>query len=120
MDMCFKYGKTIIIATELLKSMVSSPFPTRAEVSDVYNSVMLRTDCVMLSDETAIGQFPIQACQMMHDIVVEAESHTNNKHKDFEITFVDNYAIDKKMIAKNALFIADEIKADYILLFTNS
>jgi len=100
--------------------MVHSPFPTRAEVSDVYNSVILRTDCVMLSDETAVGNFPIQSCQMMSDIIIEAESHTHNKHKDFEITFTDNYAIDKKMVAKNALLIADEIKADYILLFTNS
>ena len=65
MDMCFTYGKTIIVATELLKSMVESPFPTRAEVSDVYNSVILRTDCTMLSDETAVGKFPVQSCQMM-------------------------------------------------------
>lgn len=120
MDTCFTYGKPIIIATELLKSMVESPFPTRAEVSDVYNSVILRTDCTMLSDETAVGKFPIQSCQMMTDVILEAEEHTNNKHKDFEITFTTNYALDKKMIAKNALFIADEIKADYILLFTNS
>lgn len=120
MDVCFTYWKTIIIATELLKSMVHSPFPTRAEVSDVYNSVILRTDCVMLSDETAIGSFPIESCQMMKEIIIEAESHTNNKHKDFEITFTDNYAIDKKMIAKNALFVADEVQANYILLFTNS
>lgn len=47
------YGKTIVIATELLKSMVESPFPTRAEVSDVYNCVMMRADVTMLSDETA-------------------------------------------------------------------
>lgn len=120
MDTCFKYWKPIIIATELLKSMVEQPFPTRAEVSDVYNSVILRTDCVMLSDETAVWKFPIQACQMMADIVLEAEQHTNNKHKWFEITFVDNYALDKKTIARTALTIADEVNADYILLFTNS
>lgn len=120
MDTCFTYWKTIIVATELLKSMVESPFPTRAEVSDVYNSVILRTDCTMLSDETAVGKFPIQACQMMTDIISEAEQHTNNKHKDFEITFTSNYALDKKMIAKNALFVADAVQADYILLFTNS
>jgi pyruvate kinase len=120
MDTCFKYGKTTIIATELLKSMVESPFPTRAEVSDVYNSVILRTDCVMLSDETAIGKFPLQACKMMNDVLLEAEQHTKNKHKDFEITFTANYALDKKMIAKSALFIADEIGADHIILFTNS
>lgn len=120
MDTCFTYGKTIIVATELLKSMVESPFPTRAEVSDVYNSVILRTDCTMLSDETAVGKFPIQSCQMMTDVILEAEQHTNNKHKDFEITFTTNYALDKKMIAKNALFVADEVKADCIVLFTNS
>gem|GEM_PF-6381242 len=120
MKQCFAYGKPIIIATELLKSMVNSQFPTRAEVSDVYNSVVLRTDCVMLSDETAVGKFPIQSCQMMEDVVVEAELHTNNKHKDFEITFTQNYVIDKKIIAKSSLIIADDVKADYILLFTNS
>jgi len=120
MDSCFSYWKTIIVATELLKSMVDSNFPTRAEVSDVYNSVILRTDCTMLSDETAVGKFPIQSCQMMSDVLLEAEKHTNNKHKDFEITFTENYALDKKMIAKNALFVADQVKADYILLFTNS
>ena len=120
MDSCFTYGKTIIVATELLKSMVESPFPTRAEVSDVYNSVILRTDCTMLSDETAVWKFPIQACQMMTDVIHEAEQHTNNKHKDYEITFTENYALDKKMIAKSALHIADQVNADYILLFTNS
>lgn len=41
----------------------------------------------MLSDETAIGKFPVQACQMMTDVILEAEKHTNNKHKDYEITY---------------------------------
>ncbi len=120
MDCCFMYWKPIIVATELLKSMIDSPFPTRAEVSDVYNSIILRTDCIMLSDETAIGKFPIQSCQMMSDVVAEAEKHTNNKHKNFEVPIEETISLDKKMIAKNALFIADEVKADFIILFTNS
>lgn len=120
MDACFTYGKTIVIATELLKSMVESPFPTRAEVSDVYNCVMMRTDVTMLSDETAAGKFPIQSAQMMSDVLAEAESHTNNKHKDFDITFVDNYPYDDKMVAKSALYFADEIKADFLLIFSKT
>jgi len=120
MKQCFVYGKTIIVATELLKSMVHNQFPTRAEVSDVYNSVVLRTDCLMLSDETAVWDFPIQSCQMMANVALEAESHITNKHKDFEITFTENYVVDKKVIARSALMIADDVQADYILLFTNS
>lgn len=120
MDACFKYGKTIVIATELLKSMVESPFPTRAEVSDVYNCVMMRADVTMLSDETASWKFPIQSAQMMSEVLGEAEDHTNNKHKDFDITFVDNYPYDDKMVAKSALYFADEIKADFLLIFSKT
>ena len=120
MDMCFSYGKTVIIATELLKSMVSSPFPTRAEVSDVYNSVMLRTDCLMLSEETAIGNYPIESVQTMTDIIEEAEKHTNNKHKDFAMDETNAVTKAKKMLAKHAFVMADEYKAKCIVLFTHS
>ena len=76
LDMCFQYWKPVIIATELMKSMVNNPFPTRAEVSDVYNSVLMRADAVMLSDEKAIGKYPIKAVQYMEKIVWEAERTT--------------------------------------------
>jgi pyruvate kinase len=57
---------------------------------------------------------------MMANVALEAESHITNKHKDFEITFTENYVVDKKVIARSALMIADDVQADYILLFTNS
>ena len=120
MDMCFMYGKTIIIATELLKSMVNNKFPTRAEISDVYNSVILRTDCLMLSEETAIGNYPIESVQMMTDVIQEAEQHTNNKHKDFFVQETNEITKEKKLIVKHALQIADETKAKYVILFTHS
>lgn len=119
LDACFTYGKTCIMATELLKSMTYSPFPTRAEVSDVYNSVIARVDAVMLSDETAIGKFPIETVTLMRETVEEAEKHTTNKHKDF-IIIGDEISIEKKLITKHALLLADEIKATCMIVFSHS
>ena len=120
LDACFKYGRPCIMATELLKSMTTSPFPTRAEVSDVYNSVIARVDAVMLSDETAIGEYPVETVTLMRQTVEEAEKHTNNKHKDFEITGDNKIALEKKLMAKHALLLADELEAKNIIVFTHS
>jgi pyruvate kinase len=120
LDACFKYGRTCIMATELLKSMTTSPFPTRAEVSDVYNSVIARVDAVMLSDETAIGKFPLETLTLMRKTVEEAEKHTLNKHKEFEIVGHNHISEEKKLISKHALFLADEIGAKCIIVFSHS
>lgn len=120
LDMSFKYGKPVIVATELLKSMVENPFPTRAEVSDVYNSVIMRADAVMLSDETTIGKYPIKAVEYMKKILVEAETTTNNKHKDFELQETDEFNFLKKAIARHALMLADEIHAKMVVVFSYS
>lgn len=71
LEMAHKYGKPVIMATELMKSMVKSPFPTRAEVSDVFSSVMGRVDAVMLSDETAVGLYPVRTVEIMAKTVQE-------------------------------------------------
>ncbi len=120
LDMCFVYGKPVIVATELLKSMVYNPFPTRAEVSDVYNSVIMRADAVMLSDETTVGKYPIKAIEYMKKIIVEAEKTTNNKHKDFQIQETDEFNVLKKAIARHALMLADEIGAKMVVVFSYS
>ena len=118
LDMCFSYGKPVIIATELLKSMVSSPFPTRAEVSDVYNSVIMRTDAVMLSDETAIGKYPVKAVEYMRKTISEAEATTNNKHKNFILETTEEKELLKKATARYALMLADEIHAKMVVVFS--
>ncbi|MDP3771738.1 MAG: pyruvate kinase, partial [bacterium] len=73
-ERCRAVGKPVVVATQMLDSMIRNPRPTRAEVSDVANAIIDHTDAIMLSGESATGKYPVQAVQMMTKIATETEA----------------------------------------------
>lgn len=116
LGLCQKHGKVSIVATQMLLSMTENPDPTRAEVSDVANAVVAGADCVMLSDETANGKYPIESIATMKRIIL----HTQNNIAVQPVG--EHYAANELQdaISSSVMTLAHQIDAAAIIAQTKS
>jgi len=114
-----RMGKPVVVATQMLESMITSPVPTRAEVSDVATAVFEGADAVMLSAESAAGQFPIEAVTMMNRIAEEVEGESVYR-SILEAQRAEPEATGADAIAKASHEIADTLKLKVIAAWTSS
>lgn len=112
-------NKLVITATQMMESMITNPIPTRAEVSDVANAVLDGTDAVMLSAETAVGDYPVETIQAMVRICMQAEKEIEESDADRRLTHSKFTRIDQS-IAMAALYAASHFKVKAIVALTQS
>ncbi len=110
---CARIGRSVIVATHMLESMIQSPVPTRAEVTDVANAVFEQADAVMLSGETSVGNYPVKCLETLDRIARRMEREAGaGYHETLELT------TEKEFTVKSAVALADSLGGSALLIFT--
>jgi pyruvate kinase len=116
---CIKQAKPVIVATQVMETMIEMPMPTRAEITDVANAVIDGTDAVMLSGETSVGKFPVKVIETINKIVLRTEREPTLFVKNIEAD-LNSPSFASDVICQHACRIADDVKANAIVGMTHS
>jgi len=112
---CLRVGRPVIVATHMLESMIQSPMPTRAEVTDVANAVFEQADAIMLSGETTVGKYPLKCLEVL-DRIAQRIEHSGSANYSEHAELVDP----REKIAKSAVVMANELRAHAIVSLIRS
>lgn len=118
-DQTIRHRKVCIVATQMLESMIEEPIPTRAEASDVANAIFDGTDAIMLSGETAMGKYPVEAVKMMKKIASNVED-CNFCLNNLDLEMSEEYELSPQAISNAAVKMAEDLQAKAILAFTHT
>ena len=113
-ERCSYHGRKVIVATQMLESMIENPVPTRAEVTDIFNAVTEQVDCVMLSGETSVGKYPERCVDVLHRVI----SRTEQRYAAGRFASDAPLKTNKHKAVKAAVVLANSIAGSKLLVFT--
>lgn len=113
-ECCLRMGKPVVVATHMLESMITAPFPTRAEITDIAHAVWQKADCVMLSAETTIGKFPLECVETIEKISARVEAS-----QAIEYSTLFSPELEKDKMILSAIVLAQDMGCSGIVLFSH-